>query len=198
MSAEGGDEPVDAACALGHIAIPMRARIENVFHITPETFWETLFFDDEYNARLYKELGFAVVEVLALEDLGNGRIRRALRAEPPVNAPDILKKRLKDKLAYEEEGIYDKHAQRWDFTSKSNVAREAAKIGGSITTEPHPEGMLHIVELDVSISALGLGNIIERVIEKNVRESYKVTTRFTNAYAAEKGLLAAQRLANAR
>jgi hypothetical protein len=44
------------------------------------------------------------------------------------------------------------------------------------------------VELDVRITALGLGSMIEKLVEKNVRESYAVTTRFTNAYAAEKGL----------
>jgi len=71
----------------------------------------------------------------------------------------------------------------------SSLAPEAAKIGGVIHGEPHSEGMLHIVDLEVRVSAFGLGSVIERAVEKNTRESYKVTTRFTNAYAAEKGLL---------
>jgi hypothetical protein len=32
--------------------------------------------------------------------------------------------------------------------------------------------------------------MIEKVLEKNIRESYRVTTRFTNAFALEKGLVA--------
>ena len=168
----------------------MRARIENVFHVRPDTFWNVLFFDEEYNARLYRELGFDAVEVRALEELGEGRVRRTLRAEPPVNAPAMLKKKLQSKLSYEEEGVYDRKAQRWQFKSTSSIAPESTRIGGAITSAPHAQGMLHIVELDVHIQALGLGGLIEKVVERNVRESYKVTTRFTNAYAAEKGLLA--------
>src|SRR4051812_1950459 len=99
----------------------MRARIENVFHVTPATFWEVLFFDEEYNRRLYAELGFDAVEVRAVERLPDGRTRRAIRCEPPVKAPDLLKKRIQSKLAYEEEGFYDPRGSamgggpRWDF-----------------------------------------------------------------------------------
>ena len=168
----------------------MRARIENVFHVTPATFWEVLFFDDEYNNRLYAELGFDAVEVRGVEKLLDGRVRRSIRCEPPVKAPEILKKRIQNKLAYEEEGFYDPRGPRWDFRTISNVAPESTKIGGSITAEPHEHGMLHIVELDINISVFGLGGLIEKVLEKNIRESYRVTTRFTNAYVVEKGLVA--------
>jgi hypothetical protein len=170
----------------------MRTRIENVFHITPRTFWDVLFFDDEYNSRLYRELGFVSSNVTSMQTLPDGRIQRALRAEPPLNIPELLKKRIAGRLFYEEQGTFDGKAQRWEFTSTSNVAPESTRIGGSITSKPHPEGMLHIVELDLHVSALGLGGMIEKLIEKNTRDSYKVTTRFTNAFAAEKGLLAAR------
>jgi hypothetical protein len=166
----------------------MRTRIENVFRVSPDTFWNVLFFDAEYNARLYKELGFIAVDVTALEELGEGKLRRALRAAPPVRAPALIKKKLQSTFSYEEEGVYDPRAQRWDFKSTSNVAPESSRVGGSITSAPHAQGMLHIVELDIHITALGLGGLIEKVIEKNVRESYQTTTRFTNAYALERGL----------
>ena len=166
----------------------MHARIENVFHFPEATFWDVLFFDHEYNARLHRELGFQTYEVRALEELPDGKVRRALRCEPPLKVPAMLKKRIQSRVFYEEEGVYDRNAKRWEFSSTSTVMPESAKIGGVITTQPHPEGTLHIVELEVHITALGLGGMIERIIEKNVRESYAVTTRFTNAYAAEKGL----------
>jgi hypothetical protein len=167
----------------------MRARIENVFHVTPATFWEVLFFDEEYNNRLYAELGFDAVEVKGIERLPDGRVRRSIRCEPPVRAPDLLKKRIQNKLAYEEEGTYDPRGPRWDFKTLSNVAPESTKISGAITAEPHTHGMLHVVELDITISVFGLGGMIEKVLEKNIRESYRVTTRFTNAFAVEKGLV---------
>jgi hypothetical protein len=166
----------------------MQARIENIFRVTEATFWDVLFFEHEYNARLHKELGFDTYEVRAIEDLGDGKVRRLLRAEPPLKVPEMLRKKLQSRLYYEEEGVYDRLARRWEFSSNTSVARDSTKISGVITTRPHPEGTLHVVELDVRITALGLGSMIEKLVEKNVRESYAVTTRFTNAYAAEKGL----------
>jgi hypothetical protein len=166
----------------------MHARIENVFRVTEATFWDVLFFDYEYNSRLHKELGFQTYEVRAIEDRGEGKVFRALRCEPPLKVPEMLRKRIQSRVFYEEEGVYDRQARRWTFSSTSTVMPDSAKIGGIITTQPHPEGTLHIVELDVRITALGLGGMIERIIEKNVRESYAVTTRFTNAFATEKGL----------
>jgi hypothetical protein len=168
----------------------MRTRIESVFQVSPATFWNVLFFDADYNARLYKELGFDAVDVTSLQELGEGKLRRTLRAEPPLKyAPDFLKKKLQEKLSYEEDGVYDPQAQRWDFKNHAALAPASSRLGGNITSAPHAEGMLHIVELEIHINALGLGGMIEKAIEKGVRESYRVTTRFTNDYAREKGLL---------
>ena len=50
----------------------MRARIENVFRVSPDTFWNVLFFDAEYNARLYKELGFITVDVTDVSEVAPG------------------------------------------------------------------------------------------------------------------------------
>jgi hypothetical protein len=45
------------------------------------------------------------------------------------------------------------------------------------------------------VSALGLGTLVERAIEKNTRESYRTTTRYTNQFAEAHGLLAGAPLA---
>lgn len=168
----------------------MKTRIENVFRVTPETFWERLFFDADYNAGVYGALGFEAYEVLALETLSDGRVRRVLRAEPPLQAPEMLKKRLKGRVFYTEEGFYDPARRIWEFANESSMASDSTKVRGSIRAESHAEGMLHVVELDIQVSAFGLGGVVERLIEKNTRESYRVTTAFTHAYAEQHGLLA--------
>jgi hypothetical protein len=166
----------------------VRTRIENVFHVAPSTFWERLFFDAEYNAGVYGALGFDTYEVQALETLPDGRTRRVLRAEPPISAPEILKRRLKGRVFYTEEGFFDPARQIWEFANESSVASDSSKVSGSIRAEPHPQGMLHVVELDIQVSAFGFGGLVEKLIEKNTRDSYRVTTAFTNAYAKERGL----------
>jgi hypothetical protein len=77
----------------------------------------------------------------------------------------------------------------WEFANESSVKAGDTRVAGVIRALPHARGMRHLVELDISVSALGLGSMIERQIEKSTRESYLLTTTYTNAYAAEHGLL---------
>ncbi len=166
----------------------MRTRIENVLHVTPEAFWQRLFFDAEFNRALYEKLGFEVYEVKTLETLPDGKVRRVLRAEPPINAPSLIKERLKGRVFYLEEGTYDPARGVWEFVNESSVASDSTRVSGSIRGEPHPEGMLHVVELEIVVKAFGFGSMVERMIEKNTRDSYRVTTEFVNAYAREHAL----------
>jgi hypothetical protein len=166
----------------------MHTRIENVLRVSPEVFWKHLFFDADFNRRLYEKLGFETYEVKELETLPDGRVRRVLRAEPPLNAPSVIKDRLKGRVFYVEEGVYDPARGVWEFANESSVASDSTRVSGTIRAEPHPEGMLHVVELDIVVKAFGFGSMVERMIEKNTRESYKVSTEFVNRYAEEHGL----------
>jgi len=166
------------------------ATIESVFRVPPAVFWERLFFDADYNAGLYRELGFESYEVLSLERHADGRVTRSLRAEPPLSGPDLLKRQLRGRIYYVEEGTYDPTRGVWEFVNRTSVAAGTTNISGVITVSPHAEGMSHVVQLDVRVSALGLGTLVERAIEKNTRESYRKTTRYTNDYAEAHGLLA--------
>src|SRR5687768_14500886 len=106
----------------------MHVRIETPLQVTPETFWTRLFFDPDYNRGLYQALGFQAFEVLKLEHREGGRIRRLVRAEPPVKAPGLLKRKLAERLSYLDDGEFDPATQTWTFTNESNVARESTKI----------------------------------------------------------------------
>lgn len=166
----------------------VKSRIENVFHVRPELFWTRLFFATDYNEGLYRELRFETYEVLSLETLPDGRIKRVLRAAPPLNAPGLLRRKLSERVFYTEEGTYEPARGVWEFVNHSSVAAGSTEVAGSIRVEPHAEGLKHIVELDVNVSALGLGSLIERAIEKNTRESYRVATAYTNDFARQHGL----------
>lgn len=178
----------------------MQITFENIFNVAPDVFWNRLFFDADYNAGLYRGLSFESYQVLALETLPDGRIKRSLRAEPPLSGPEFVRRALRGRIYYVEEGSYDPASGAWEFVNESSVKAGNTKVSGVIRALPHPEGMRHLVELDVQVSALGLGSMIERQIEKGTRESYLFTTRYTNAYAAEHGLTFAggERAAEAR
>ena len=161
-----------------------------MFRVRPEIFWTHLFFADDYNEGLYRELRFESYRVLSLERLADGRVRRTLRAAPPLSGPELVRRTLKERIFYDEEGVYDPARGTWEFVNRSSVAAGTTQIAGTIRVEPHPEGLRHIVDLDLRVSALGLGVVIERAIEKSTRESYAITTAYTNAYAERRGWLA--------
>jgi len=168
----------------------VRATFTNRLFVTPETFFNELFFDDAYNAGLYAQLGFRHYEVTELERTPEGTVRRTVRAEPPVNAPSIVQRRLEGRVFYMESGEYDPRTGQWVFETRPSIAANHTQIRGTIHLERHPEGAIHSCDLEVQVKAFGLGAMIERSIEQNTRESYKLNTEYTNAYARQHGLLA--------
>jgi hypothetical protein len=160
----------------------MDVRIINVFRVSPEVFWQQLFFDHEYNRGLYRALGFAQCEVESLETGTDGRVRRVIRAVPPIKAPEVVRRKLEGRLYYLEDGSYDPRSGLWTFKSVPSIAAESTKISGVIRAEPDAAGMRHVVDLSLQVSAFGVGGLIERVIEKNTRESYRLTAEYTNDY----------------
>lgn len=171
----------------------MKARIETPIPVSPETFWSQLFFDHEYNRGLYEVLGFLSAEVLTEERLPSGNIRRVTRLEPPIaGAPGVLKQKLAARFSYLDDGEFDPTRQVWTFRNESSVAKDSTHIGGTIHVEPHSQGALLVVQVEIKVSAFGLGGLAERVIEKNARESYKTTARYLHGFAAQRGLLHTQ------
>ncbi len=166
----------------------MKFSVSNVLRVAPEIFWEQIFFDEAYNQGLYAALGFATMQVIS-SDRQPGLIRRSLRAEPPIHAPSALKRKLEGKLFYTEEGEFDLTTRRWSFRSSSSVLPDKVSIRGTIALSPHAEGAQHLVEIEARVTAWGLGSVIERVIERNTRDSYATTIAFTERWATEKGLV---------
>jgi Protein of unknown function (DUF2505) len=160
----------------------MDVRIITVFQVSPELFWQRLFFDREYNRGLYRALGFVQYDVEHLETSADGRIRRVLKAVPPIKAPEIVRRKLEGRLYYREDGTYDPRSGLWTFQIVPSLAAESAKISGVIRTEPDAAGMHHVCDLSARVSAFGLGGLIERAIEKNTRDSYRLTAQYTSDF----------------
>ena len=166
----------------------MEVQIVNTIRVSPTVYWNQLFFDAEYLRRLYVALAFPQIEVQQLDVDAEGRTRRVLRAVPPFSAPDFIRKKLEGRLYYTEDGTYDPRTGRWSFSTAVSVASDKVEIRGVIHTEPVPEGLRHVLDLTAKVSAFGVGSLLERLIEKNTRDSYAAMTAFTNRFAAERGV----------
>jgi Protein of unknown function (DUF2505) len=168
----------------------VHAQVVNILRVTPQVYWQKLFFDGEYHQALYDRLAFPSCKVELLETDAQGRTRRVLRAVPPLHAPEFIQRQLAGKLFYIEDGTYDPATGLWTFKNEVSVAAESVKISGVIHTEPCPEGLRHVLNLEAKVNVFGLGSLFEHLIEKNTRDSYAVMREFTNQFAAQKGLRA--------
>ena len=166
----------------------MRSEIRNLLHVTPETFWDRLFFDQDFNEGVYREMGFETYAVEREERNEAGDVERVVRGVPPLRVPGIIKRRLDGRVYYREEGQLEAATGVWSFVSQPSVVPDQVDIRGRIHLEPHPEGCTHVCELNTRITAWGIGRLIERIVDRNTRESYTVFTAFTNRWAREKGL----------
>jgi hypothetical protein len=168
----------------------VKSTIRNIVPVSPETFWERIFFEPAFVAALHVELGFETFEVLELETLPDGRIRRVARAIPPVHAPAALKKRLDQTLSYVDEGVYDPRTHEWSFRTIPGIFADSIYVGGRIYVLAHAQGAEHVCELEARVSVFGIGAMVEKILEKNTRESFAVTARFVSSWADQHGLRA--------
>ena len=168
----------------------MTFTVRDIFDTSVDRYWGSIFFDPEYNARLYREgLGFAGFELIELTGEPGGRRTRTMRTEPSAEAPAVVRKLIGDSLSYTETGEWDPETRVWTYRIVPSRLPEKVYIGGRLWAEPEGEGRCaRVAEVEVRVKVLGVGGTIEKFIERTTRESYVKATRFTNAYIAEKGL----------
>jgi hypothetical protein len=162
----------------------MKFTIRHTFEIDADKYWEKVFFNPDYNRRLYQEvLKFKGYEVLELRDQGGGAWIRKLRMEPGFEAPAVIKKILGDKVTYVETGRFDPVKKRWHYDVTPSVLVDRVKIGGDFWVEPRgPNRLERIAEMEIVAKILGVGGVLESYIEKETRQSYDKAAAFTNEF----------------
>ena len=169
----------------------MKFTISHVFDTDAESYWEKVFFDPEYNKRLYSKEGldFKAFEILSMTgNPGENRVRR-LRTEPKSDAPAVVKKLIGDGLAYTEDGNYDATKKLWTYKITTSKLADKINIGGRFWVEPKGEKKCERVsEVELKVDIALVGGTVEKFIEKTTRESYEKTFQFTKKFIAEKGL----------
>lgn len=167
----------------------MKFTVRNVFDTTVDNYWNELFFDPEYNSRLYLEgLGFKAFDLLELTGEKGGKRTRKMRTEPASDAPAVVRKLIGDSLTYTETGTWDPATKVWTYRIETSKLSDKVRIGGKLWAEPRGTKMERIAEIEIEVKILGVGGVVEKFIEKTTRESYERATKFTNDFIREKGL----------
>jgi len=164
-------------------------RVENVFECSQTTFWEKVFFDADYNRRLfYDELHFVEWTELEKKDEGT-RVQRFVRALPPVaDLPGPLKAVIGDGAGYEERGVFDRSSNRYQAAVKPNRLADKLTIELAFSTVPLGDNRCsRIVDGSVTARIFAIGGMLEQRMISDLKRSYEKSAAFTNKFVKEKG-----------
>lgn len=164
-------------------------RCEHDFECSENTYWEKVFFDEEYNRRLFRdELRFPEWRVLDQKDEGQ-RVVRNLRAQPPIeDLPGPLKAVVGEGAGYEERGVYDRSTRRYEAKVQPNRLADRVSVTLTMSTENLSEKRCRrIVTGTVTAKIFVVGALLEQKMIADLTRSYAKSADFTNRFLAEKG-----------
>lgn len=165
----------------------MRYTISDDFDTSLEHYWQ-VFFDDAYNAELYKRLRVGR-EVLEVQKEGEGEnlvIRRKVKLSPQREVPALVAKFVKGAITYTEQGV---------FTARTNTL-EVVTIPGFMADQLTTRGTYKVQSLgpnkcrrtwdgEISCKIPLLGGKVEKHIVEEVTQSYRDTTEFTRKWLVD-------------
>jgi hypothetical protein len=154
-----------------------------------DTYWSKIVFDEAFNKAMYVDhLGIKWTLQDQKED--DAKITRRVHVEPPVgNLPGPVKKVIGDKLAYTEEGTFDKKTKRYTFKVTPSTMAEKSKISGEMWTEKAGDKKVtRVAKMHVEVKVMLVGGMVEERIISDLRQSYDKGTTFTNDYIKKNGL----------
>ena len=164
-------------------------RVDNVFNCSQGTFWEKVFFDAEYNRRLfYDELHFADWRELEQKHEGD-RVLRYVKATPPMaDLPGPLRAAIGDGAGYEERGVFERAKNRYDARVQPNRLGDKVTVELAFRTEAMDDTHCRrIVDGTVVARIFMIGGMLEQRMMDDLKRSYEKSAVFTNRFVAEKG-----------
>src|SRR5256885_2333911 len=163
-------------------------RIAHEFDCSEETLWKILFFDPEFNRRLYGEtLKFPVWKVLE-EKVTDDAVERRIEVQPFVeNVPAPIKKVLGDRFGYIEQGTLDRKRNRYRFRIIPSSMADKTHISGEMHTERLGDRrVLRVVEFEIEVKVFMVGKLVEQRTIDDTRASYEKMAAFLRQYLKEK------------
>jgi len=160
-------------------------RVTHEIRCDVDSFWR-LFFDKEFNLRLYKEaLGFPEFAVLEQQETDT-QIRRRCAGKPKVTMPGPVMKLMGDSFGYTEEGTFDKATKIWRWKVTPTTMADKLRQEGTLRVEAIGEGKVRrTAELINEAKVFGIGGMIESSAEKSLREGWDKSAVFMNEWLSK-------------
>jgi hypothetical protein len=158
----------------------MNLKTSHKFPVKPQTFWDSIYFDKEYNQALYRDHIHAKrYEVLEYSDTGQG-IRRKVMVVPEQKSPRIIQKLIPGEFSYIEEGAFDRKEGTYRFRIIPSVKADKIAISGKVTAEPRGDGsVLRTIDMDLKADIFAVGGQIEKFVGEQIQKGYETSYQFT-------------------
>jgi len=168
----------------------VRYTIKHTIETDSDTFWNKVFFNPEFNKRLFIEhLGFTSYQILEERTDPDGVAHRRVECVPKVELPAPARKVLGDNLGFIEVGRFDPAVRRYYVQVIPKTGGDKIKTTTEIWTEPLGDKRCErVVSVDSSVKIFGIGTLIEGFIEQQTRDSYAKAADYTNSWLHDNNL----------
>ena len=162
----------------------MKFSIGGQYDVSSNTFWKHVFFRDDFTEALYAEgLGFESIDVLDASTNEGGDRTRHLRVQPRLNIPKLIRRRIGERLTYIEAGYFDSTLEVWKTDIRLGGWEDKVKVYSEMSfSDIGPNHSRRQVDFHVEAHVLGVGGLVERFLEKTLRESYEKARIMTNTW----------------
>jgi hypothetical protein len=165
-------------------AAVLELTLHHDIHCSAERFWE-LHFDPAFVKEMIVDgLGFASCDVGPVVEDGHFR-KRETRVIPKIDVPAAVAKLLGPKLGYVEKGKLDTRTQAWTYEIVLSVLSDRIKMGGTMTVLPADDAKCKRTSvLWVDVRIFGVGGLVERAAESNMKSGWNRSAEWMNEYLA--------------
>lgn len=166
--------------------------LRHPYMIEPEAFWRDVFFDPEYNRKLYLEgLKFSAFDVLEETSPPDGRRTRKVRVAPRLDAPAAIKKVIGDSMTYVEEGRLETlgpNTPRWVSHVTPSTLADKTRVSTEFWLErTGPNQSDRVAQFEVEVKIFGIGGMFEGFLKKSMEDNYAKAAEFTNQWLRARG-----------
>lgn len=166
----------------------MHILLEHTIDLPANRFFDQIYFNEDFNSCLYKELGFKERVVVEQVDHGDTIVRR-IKLTPLRDIPELFQPALHGaSLGYEEQTIYHKMQQRAETVVISNIKPDKVKVSGTFWIEPiGPDRCKRLFEVDVQVNIFAVGSLVEKLIIADIVRGHDKSAMVTNHYIRGRG-----------
>ncbi|HEY5955294.1 MAG TPA: DUF2505 family protein [Polyangiaceae bacterium] len=165
-----------------------KARIVHELGCSEELFWDQLFFDDDFNRRLFlEELGFSNWRVIHRGDISAPIVDVEIEVTPKLgDLPGPLRTIVGEGLSYREVGRLNRTSRRYAVKAQSAKLGDRLIVEGELYTEAlGPNRCRRIFDVRVEAKIFGIGGLLEKRVISDIEHNYEVSAGYITRYAKE-------------